>query len=85
MPFATPIVFEMPLAPYCLYTFVGSAVWAISIAGFGYGLGSSYKRFDHGFKYAEYLVVAVVLIGATVLLYRLLTAAKVKRREDSAG
>ena len=46
-------IFEMRLAPYALYTVVGSAVWAFAIAGVGYGLGSSYKRFDHGFKYAR--------------------------------
>src|SRR5947209_17679110 len=50
-------VFEMPLAPYTLYTAVGSAVWAFVIAGVGYALGTSYERFNHGFKYAEYAVV----------------------------
>jgi membrane protein DedA with SNARE-associated domain len=77
-------VFEMPLAPYCLYSFVGSSVWAFVIAGFGYGLGSSYERFNHVFKYLEYLVVAGVLVFAAYLVFRWLKAAKVKRRADSA-
>jgi membrane protein DedA with SNARE-associated domain len=77
-------VLEMPLAPYTLLTLVGSAIWAFAIAGIGYGLGSSYKRFDHGFKYAEYAVVAGVVLLAAYFLVR--WAARVTRRaDDPAG
>jgi len=78
-------VFEMPLAPYTVLTLIGSAIWAFAIAGAGYGLGSSYERFDHGFKYAEYLVVAGVVVLAAYLAYRWRKAATVgPRAEDSA-
>jgi membrane protein DedA with SNARE-associated domain len=77
-------IFEMRLAPYALYTVVGSAVWAFAIAGVGYGLGSSYKSFDHGFKYVEYAVIAGVLVLAAYLIYRLRKAATVRRRDDPA-
>jgi membrane protein DedA with SNARE-associated domain len=77
-------VFEMPLAPYALYTLVGSAVWAFVIAGVGYGLGSSYQRFNHGFRYAEYAVVAGVLVLAAYVIYRQRKAATVRRSDDSA-
>jgi len=77
-------VFEMPLAPYALYTAIGSAVWAFAISGVGYGLGSSFERFNHGFKYAEYAVVAGVLVLAAYLVYRWFRAAKVTRRDDPA-
>jgi membrane protein DedA with SNARE-associated domain len=72
--------FGMPLAPYTLLTAIGSAIWAFAIAGIGYGLGSSYKSFDHGFKYAEYAVVAGVVLVAAYLVFRWLNAAKVSRR-----
>jgi membrane protein DedA with SNARE-associated domain len=77
-------VFRMRLAPYSLYTIVGSAVWAFALAGVGYGLGSSYKSFDNGFKYVEYAVVAGVLLLAAYLIYRLRKAATVRRRDDPA-
>ena len=77
-------IFQMRLAPYALYTLVGSAVWAFAIAGVGYGLGSSYKSFDNGFKYVEYAVVAGVLVLAAYLIYRLRKAATVRRRDDPA-
>jgi membrane protein DedA with SNARE-associated domain len=78
-------VFEMRLAPYTLYTAVGSAVWAFAIAGVGYALGRSYRHFDHGFKYAEYAVVAGVLLAAAYLVYRWLRAGTVTRRDNPAG
>ena len=77
-------VFGMPPAPYALYTLAGSAVWSFAIAGAGYGLGSSYKSFDNGFKYAEYAIVAGVLVLAAYLIYRLRKAATVRRRDDPA-
>jgi membrane protein DedA with SNARE-associated domain len=70
-------VLEMPLAPYTVLTAIGSAIWAFAIAGIGYGLGSSYRRFDHGFKYVEYLVIAGVVLLAAYLL------TKVTRRRVS--
>jgi membrane protein DedA with SNARE-associated domain len=77
-------IFEMRLAPYALYTVIGSAVWSFAIAGVGYGLGSSYKSFDTGFKYAEYAIVAGVLVLAAYLIYRLRKAATVRRSDDPA-
>jgi membrane protein DedA with SNARE-associated domain len=76
--------FEMPLGPYTLYTAVGSAVWAFVIAGIGYALGTSYERFDHGFRYAEYVVVAGLVVFVAYLLYRWIRAATVSRRDDPA-
>ena len=75
--------FEMPLGPYTVLTLIGSAIWAFAIAGVGYGLGSSYHRFDHGFKYAEYAVVAGVVLAAAYLLYRWATVRR-RRVADSA-
>jgi len=77
-------VFEMRLAPYTVLTLVGSAIWAFAIAGAGYGLGSSYERFHHAFRYAEYAVLAGVLVGAAYLIYRIGKAATVNRRDDPA-
>ena len=74
---------EMPLGPYTVLTLIGSAVWAFAIAGIGYALGSSYRRFDHGFRYAEYLVLAGVIVAAAYLLYRWATVSR-RRVSDTA-
>ena len=73
----------MPLGPYTVLTLIGSAVWAFAIAGIGYALGSSYRRFDHGFKYAEYLVLAGVIVAVAYLLYRWATVSR-RRVSDTA-
>ena len=75
-------VLEMPLGPYTVLTLIGSAIWAFAIAGIGYALGKSYTHFDHGFKYAEYLVVAGVMLFVAYLLYRWLRPARVKPSSD---
>jgi membrane protein DedA with SNARE-associated domain len=72
-------IFKMPVTPYALYTIVGSAVWAFAIAGAGYGLGTSYQRFNHDFRYVEFAVAAGVLVLAAYLIYRLRKAATVRR------
>lgn len=77
-------VFEMPLAPYTLLTLVGSAIWAFAFAGAGYGLGRSYRGFDHGFHYAEYAVVAGVVLALAYLVYRRMAADRVTPRADDS-
>jgi membrane protein DedA with SNARE-associated domain len=73
-------VFRMPLVPYTLLTLLGSAIWAFAIAGAGYGLGSSYERFHHDFRYVEFAVVA----GLLALAAYLFKVARVRlRAEDS--
>jgi membrane protein DedA with SNARE-associated domain len=77
-------IFEMPVVPFTLAMAVGGAVWAFALGGVGYALGSSYERFNHGFHYAEYAVVAGVLVLAAYLLLRRGRAAKVKSHDDPA-
>lgn len=69
-------VFRVPFLPYTTLTAIGSAIWAFLFAGIGYGVGASYERFDRGFRYVEYVVVAGVLALVAYLVY----AARVRRR-----
>ncbi len=77
-------IFEMPLAPYTALTLVGSAVWAFAFAGAGYGLGTSYRGFDHSFHFAEYAIVAGVVLVLAYLVYRRMAAARVTPRADDS-
>jgi membrane protein DedA with SNARE-associated domain len=64
-------VFEMPFARYNVLTLIGNAAWCLALAGVGWGAGASYKSFDHGFRYAEYAVVAgIVALAAYMVLRR---------------
>jgi membrane protein DedA with SNARE-associated domain len=77
-------VFEMPLVPYSVLTLLGSAIWAFAIAGAGYGLGSSYEKFHHDFRYVEYAIVAGVVLLAAYLVYRVRRPGTVRRNDDPA-
>jgi membrane protein DedA with SNARE-associated domain len=68
-------VFEMPFRRYNLFTLLGNALWCVVLAGAGWGLGASYTKLHHDFRYLEYAVVAgIVLIVAYLLMRRRRTA-----------
>jgi membrane protein DedA with SNARE-associated domain len=63
-------VFRLALAPYTGLTLAGSAIWCFALAGAGWGLGASYERFHHDFRFADYAVAAAVLALAAYGLLR---------------
>jgi membrane protein DedA with SNARE-associated domain len=77
-------LFEMPFRRYNLLTFLGNAVWCLVIAGAGWALGSSYERFNHGFRFVEYAVVAAIVLFGAYLLLRWRRAATIRPGVDSA-
>lgn len=77
-------IFEVRFWRYTWLTLLGSAIWAFALSGVGYGLGSSYESFHHGFRIADYLVAAAVLAAAFYLLMKRRRTSTLKRRGDSA-
>jgi membrane protein DedA with SNARE-associated domain len=63
-------VFRVPFARYTVLTAIGSLVWCLVLGGIGWGLGASWSKFDHGFHYVEYALVAAILAGAAVRVIR---------------
>jgi membrane protein DedA with SNARE-associated domain len=63
-------VFEMPFRRYNVLTLIGNTVWCAVIAAIGWALGSSYEKFNHGFRYAEYAVVVLALAAVGYLILR---------------
>jgi membrane protein DedA with SNARE-associated domain len=76
-------VFEVRLGRYTLMTLIGSAIWAFAFSGVGYGLGTGYERFDHGFRIADYLIAAAVVVAALYVLLRLWRSSKLRRRASA--
>jgi len=77
-------VFRAPLAAYTALTLAGSAIWCFALAGVGWGVGKSYHRFDHGFRYAEYAIVAAVVILLVLVVLRWRSSNMTRRAKDSA-
>ena len=62
---------EMPLARYTVLSFLGTVPWCFGFAGAGLALGSSWQRFQDNWRYADYAVVAALVVGALYLAFRL--------------
>lgn len=77
-------IFEMPLPPFLGLTAIGSTLWSFAFVGIGYGLGSSYKSFEHDFRYVEYAIAVALVAAVALLVYRWRTAATVAPRADDS-
>ena len=75
-------VFRMALGRYTVLTLVGSALWCFALAGVGWALGANWERFHHAFRYADYMVAALVLAAVATLLVRRRRARLARRAED---
>jgi membrane protein DedA with SNARE-associated domain len=78
-------LFEMPLGQFLGLALLGSALWSFAFVGIGYGLGASYDHFEHGFRYAEYAIVAGIVGALAYLVYRRRAVAKVTPRADDSS
>jgi len=78
-------VVRMPLGRYTLLTIPGSAVWCFGLAGIGFALGSKWEEFHHEFRYAEYAVVAAIVLLVVAAIVRHRRSTRLSRRaEDPA-
>ena len=74
---------RMPLGRYTLLTVPGSAAWCLGLAGAGWALGSHWESFHHAFRYAEYVVAAVIVAGIIALVWRM-RVSRLARRARAA-
>ena len=63
-------VAEMRLGRYTALTTLGSVPWYFGLAAVGLAVGASWERFHHTWRYADYAVVALIVVGAVVVLER---------------
>jgi membrane protein DedA with SNARE-associated domain len=73
-------IFRMPFWRYIVLTLIGSAVWAFAFAGVGYGVGSSYERFQHGFRFVDYAILAGIIALAAYLIVRWRRSSRLSNR-----
>jgi membrane protein DedA with SNARE-associated domain len=78
-------VFGVPFVRYTLLTLAGSAIWCFSFAGAGYLAGSNWEDFHHAFRYADYLVAAVVVGGVGWLAWRYVRKRRRRVAEESSA
>ena len=78
-------VMEVPLVRYTVLTLAGSAIWCFSFAGAGYLAGSNWEDLHHAFRYADYLVAAVIVGGVGWLAWRYVRKRRRRVAEESSA
>jgi membrane protein DedA with SNARE-associated domain len=73
-------VARMPLGRFTVLTFIGCIPWCFGIAAAGWALGTRYEEFHHDFRYADYTVAALLVVGAVVWYVRRRRTSKLARR-----
>ena len=76
---------RMPLGRYVALTIPGSAVWCFGLAGIGWALGANWERFHHAFRYADYAILGLTLLGLAYLGLRWRSSRLARRVEDPSG
>ena len=78
-------VFEAKLPRYTALTAIGSAIWCFAFAGAGWGLGASWGKLHHDFRYVDYAVaVGLVLLVGYWIVRRRRSTTMARRVSDSA-
>jgi membrane protein DedA with SNARE-associated domain len=73
-------IFRMPFWRFIVLTLIGSAIWAFAFAGVGYGVGSNYERFQHGFRFVDYAILAAIVALAAYLIVRWRRSSRLSNR-----
>lgn len=58
---------RMGFIRFTILTTIGSAAWVVALAFAGHALGSEWKTVRHGFEYVDYIVLALIVVGAVYL------------------
>lgn len=63
-------VARMPFGRFTALTLAGCIPWVLGLALAGEAVGSDWKSVRKGFEYVDYLVIALVVVGAVYLVAR---------------
>jgi membrane protein DedA with SNARE-associated domain len=74
-------VVEIPVAPFAIFSLIGTAIWATALSLLGYNLGDTVTKFFHSFSIIG-IVLVVVLIGG-LIAHRVHAVRKDSRRPQA--
>ncbi len=78
-------VMEVPFWRYTVLTFLGTIPWCFGLAAIGVGVGESWERFHEDWRYADYVIVAVVIAGIVYLVVRRMRRRARDRAVEQSG
>jgi membrane protein DedA with SNARE-associated domain len=71
---------RMDLGRFTVLTFLGCVPWCFGLAAVGWGLGASYERFHHAFRYVDYAFIALVVAVVSYVIIRRRRSTRLARR-----
>jgi membrane protein DedA with SNARE-associated domain len=77
-------VFRASIGRYTILTLAGSAIWCFALAGVGWGIGEGYERFHEDFRYVDYIVIGLAVVGLIWLIVRKRSSRLARRADDPA-
>jgi membrane protein DedA with SNARE-associated domain len=63
-------VARMPFLRFSLLTLIGSIPWVLGLAIVGHAVGGEWTNVRKGFEYVDYLLLALIVLGAGYLIVR---------------
>ena len=63
-------VAKMPLGRFTVFSLIGTFPWVLGLALAGHALGGDWTSVRKGFEYADYAIVAVVVVGIAYAIVR---------------
>ncbi len=77
-------VAKMPLGRFTVLSLIGSIPWVLGLALAGYALGGDWTSLRKGFEYADYAILAALVLGAAYAVVRRRRARRAPA-SDAAG
>jgi membrane protein DedA with SNARE-associated domain len=78
-------VMEVPLGRYTVLTTLGTIPWCFGLAGIGLAVGESWERFHHDWRYADYVILGLILGGIAYLVVRRIRRKQRNRALEQSG
>jgi membrane protein DedA with SNARE-associated domain len=60
---------EMAVAPFAVFTLIGTAVYSAAVAGAGYALGSSWHKLAKGFTAAGFVLLGLAVVAIALFIW----------------
>lgn len=61
---------KMPLLSFTVYTFIGSTIWTLVLAGLGYFFGANEEMWKQYYAEITWIIIGLIVIAAGYLYYK---------------
>jgi membrane protein DedA with SNARE-associated domain len=78
-------VMEVPFGRYTALSFLGTLPWCFGFAAAGVALGASWETFNDNFRYADYVVVGLIVLAVLLLVVRIVRRRNRRPEADSTA